>query len=103
MSQSKLFNVILIFCMLWLAFSGTGAANQALAQTPPPTISSEGEKEHQLTTQQPPVQAFEAEPASDDARQLKNWKFLLRFFPCHIQGWMRTRTVGLGLYRMATI
>lgn len=67
MSQSKLFNVILIFCMLWLAFSGTGAANQALAQTPPPTISSEGEKEHQLTTQQPPVQAFEAEPASDDA------------------------------------
>jgi len=34
MSKSKLINVIIVFCMLWLAFSGTGAASQANAQTP---------------------------------------------------------------------
>lgn len=34
MSKSKLINVILVFCLLWLAFSGTGAASQANAQTP---------------------------------------------------------------------
>lgn len=45
MSHSKLINVVLLFCMLWLAFSGTGAANQAIAQAP----------------------ASETGPASDDA------------------------------------
>ena len=44
MSQSKLINIILVISMLWLALGGTGAAGQALAQTPHPTFSSEGEE-----------------------------------------------------------
>lgn len=34
MSHSKYLNIILVFCMLWLALSGTGAASQVHAQTP---------------------------------------------------------------------
>lgn len=34
MSKSKFINTFIVFCMLWLALSGTGAASQASAQTP---------------------------------------------------------------------
>lgn len=70
MSQRKLINIILVFCLLWLGFSGTGAANRALAQTPPPTISSE-EEDSQVSLQQPPVAVPGAGPATDDAQTVE--------------------------------
>lgn len=41
MLKNKFINFVLVFCLLWLAFSDTGATNQALAQTPT-TESGEG-------------------------------------------------------------
>lgn len=67
MSQRKLINIILVICMLWLGFSGTGAASHAIAQTPPPTISSDGEEDTQVLPLQSPVVTLQPGPATDDA------------------------------------
>ena len=67
MLKNRLLSFLLVFCVLWLAFSGTGAARQAIAQTPPPTINSEGEGESQVTPLQPPTAVLEAGPATEDA------------------------------------